>query len=100
MGLAIKPSDTREHKFYVRGPAPLAELLSVALWRQGRSVSPCGSLGATSGAVKAFIVDNASTRELASLVRRAARKLVTADADGTAEDALVGQIATYPIVSS
>lgn len=99
VGLAIKPSDAREHTFFVRGPAPLANLLSVALWRQGRSVSPCGVPDENPDKYKAFLVD-ASARELTSLIRRAARKVAGADASeaGSVEDDLVAQVATYQVV--
>lgn len=101
VGLALKPSDAREHTFFVRGPARLADLLSVALWRQGRSVSPCGVPDATANPdkVKAFLVV-ASARELTSLIRRAARKVAGEDAAAaaSAENDLVAQVATYQVV--
>jgi hypothetical protein len=103
LGLAIKPLDGMQRNFYVRGPAALADLLSVALWRQGRSVTPCGvGTGdadvAGAAGVKAFTVD-ATSRELASLVRRAAVKVSGGSDAAGAVDGLVKSVAAYPVYS-
>ena len=103
VGLSIKPSDSFERNFYVRAPAALADLLSVALWRQGRFITPCGGTGAPGGkdeGVKAFLVD-ASARELASLIKRAAKKIVGNGDDADAAAILLSkQVALYPVIGA
>jgi homoserine dehydrogenase len=99
VGLSVKPSPTLQREMFVRGPAPLANLLSAALWRQGRDFAPCsggsGGGGSSGGAVvKAFRVD-ASAAELASLIARAARKV---GGGAEAEAQLVKDTVFYPII--
>jgi homoserine dehydrogenase len=99
VGLSIKPSATLRRDTYVRAPAKLADLLSVALWRQGRSVTPFGAPAAAAAAAaepaKAFCV-NASAAELESLVARGARKV--GGASESAVEGLAAQVACFPVV--
>jgi hypothetical protein len=86
----------------VRAPAPLADLLSIALWRQGLPIAPCGGKVPGHGA-KAFIAEGVSYRDVALLARRAARKLRGGDEEKRAEGAEEGDvlekagIAIYPV---
>jgi len=101
VGLSIKPSATLRRDTYVRAPAKLADLLSVALWRQGRAVTPFGAPAAAAAPaepVKAFCV-NASAAELESLVARGAKKVGGAGPIGEkAAEALAAQVALFPLV--
>ena len=104
-GLSIKPSATLKRDTYVRAPAQLADLLSVALWRQGRAVTPVGAPAAAAaaaaggGPVKAFCV-HASAAELESLVARGAKKVGGAGPLGEqAAEQLAAQVALFPVVT-
>lgn len=104
LGLSVKPSAALRRDTYVRAPAKLAELLSVALWRQGRAVTPCGAPAAAAAAAsaadgaKAFRV-HASAAELESLVARGAKKVCGAGPLGEKDaEALAAQVALFPVV--
>ena len=113
VGRSLKASDTLRRTFYVRGPPALVHLLSLVLWRQGSRVQPCGAPHGGAPAAEAFVVAGVSHRELASLVRRAARKVHAqgdtvregkVDAEGDADAAegavteLCASVATWPII--
>jgi len=98
VGLSIRQSTALRREMFVRGPAAVTNLLSVALWRQGRTFSPCNIEGEGGGdTIKAFRV-HASYGELQSLISRAASKV--AKSGGQEEvDAVVQQVAVYPVMS-
>ena len=94
LGLSIKQSPALHREVFVRGPAELTNLLSMALWRQGRDFRPCSG---GSGAAKAFTV-TASAGELDSLIARAARKVAAASGGSASEAGIRAQTAVYPII--
>jgi homoserine dehydrogenase len=103
VGLSLRQSPALRRNTYVRGPPELINLLSVALWRQGRSFAPAATLlpGSSSGSAaagapsfRAFFVE-ASQRELDSLVARAARKVTPA---ASAQAALLEKTVVYPVL--
>ena len=100
LGLTIKPSNTLRRLMYVRGPQEVTNLLSMALWRQGRELAPCSGQeedSATGLRLKAFMVD-ASAGELTSLVARAARKVAAPAASNVTEQQVTELMAVYPVL--
>ncbi len=101
VGLSLRQSPGLRRDTYVRGPPALVNLLSVALWRQGRHFAPAAlpAAAAASSEAKAFLVD-ASAGELDSLIARAARKVAAASGAGAAaaEAELRQRTVHYPIL--
>lgn len=116
-GLRLVVSDALKRTFYVRAPARLADLLGVALWRQGRTFTPAipagapaGGSGSGSGASadsepRALLVPAVSHHELSVLLRRVAHSVAAKAAPSgaaagdvaAAAEALLKGVAAYPV---